>query len=157
VRQPHTKAAIRVKNPRDLGAGLLFIAIGGMGIYFGQELAFGSSRNMGPGYFPTILSVLIILIGLVVTARGVSVEGPPIEAIRLRPLIVLLASMLLFGFIIKYVGLAVTAVLLAILAAFAQSKVRLGETVLFAIALSAFVVVVFVYALGQPLRVWWGG
>ena len=39
---------------------------------------------------------------------------------------------------------------------YAQPNVRIRETIVFAILLSAFVVVVFVYALGQPLTVWWG-
>ena len=147
---------IHIRNPQDLGAGLLFIAIGVGGIFFAQELAFGSTRNMGPGYFPTLLSVLIIAIGLIVTARGVTVEGPRIESIRLRPILFLLAAMLAFGFIIKYAGLILTAALLAILAAFAQPRVRLVETLVFALALAAFVTVVFVFALGQPMPVWWG-
>jgi hypothetical protein len=156
MRRAQTSAAIQVKSPQDLGAGLLFIAIGLIGLYFGQDLTFGTSRNMGPGYFPTILSALILLIGVVVALRGVTIEGPPIEEIRLRPLVVLVGAMLVFGYVIQIAGLAITATLLAIMAAYAQPNVRVRETIIFAIILSAFVVVVFVYALGQPLTVWWG-
>ena len=148
---------IHVKSPQDLGAGLLFVAIGLVGLYFGQDLQFGTSRNMGPGYFPTVLSALILLIGVIVAARCVVIEGPPIEEVRLRPLIVLVAAMLVFGYLIQYVGLGITAVLLAVMAAYAQPKVRLVETLIFAVALSAFVVVIFVYALGQPMQIFWGG
>ena len=153
----HSHGSIHVKNPQDLGAGLLFIAIGVIGIYFGQDLEFGSSRNMGPGYFPTLLSAFILLIGIIVAARGVTIDGPPIEEVRLRPLIVLVVAMLVFGYLVSYIGLGVTAVLLAVMAAYAQPKVRLLETVIFAVALSAFVVVIFVYALGQPMPVFGGG
>ena len=55
---------LRVKSPQDIGAGLVFVLIGLAGLYFGSELAFGTSARMGPGYFPTLLSVLIIAIGL---------------------------------------------------------------------------------------------
>ena len=34
---------IRVKSPQDLGAGLLFIFIGVVGVYFGKGLTFGSA------------------------------------------------------------------------------------------------------------------
>ncbi len=57
---------LRVKSPQDLGAGLVFLMIGGAGLYFGSDLTFGSSARMGPGYFPTLLSILIIAIGLAV-------------------------------------------------------------------------------------------
>ena len=43
----------RVRSPQDLGAGVVFVLIGAAGIYFGQDLAFGSAARMGPGYFPT--------------------------------------------------------------------------------------------------------
>jgi hypothetical protein len=156
MRRGSRRTTIHVSSPQDLGAGLLFIAIGGAGVYFAQELAFGSARNMGPGYFPTLLSILIIAIGLIVAARGVTVAGPPIEKIRLRPILFLLAAMLLFGFLIKIAGLVITAVLLTILASYAQARVRIGQTIILAFVLAAFVTVVFVLALGQPMPVWWG-
>ena len=149
-------AAIQVKAPQDFGAGVLFIAIGLGGLIFAHDLEFGSSRNMGPGYFPTILSVLIVIIGLVVALKSVTIEGPEIEEIRLRPLLVLVVTMLLFGLLIKVAGLIVTGTLITILAAYAQPGVRVRETIIFALVLTAFITVVFVYALGQPLPIWWG-
>lgn len=149
-------AVIQIKAPQDFGAGVLFIAIGLGGLIFAQDLTFGSSRNMGPGYFPTILSVLILVIGLAVALKGVAIEGPEIEEIRLRPLVVLIATMLLFGLLIKTAGLVVTGTLITVLAAYAQAGVRIRETVIFALVLTAVITVVFVYALGQPLPVWWG-
>lgn len=149
-------AAVQIKAPQDFGAGVLFIVIGLGGLIFAQDLTFGSSRNMGPGYFPTILSALILIIGIVVALKGLSIEGPSIEEMRLRPLLVLIATMLVFGLLIKTAGLVVTGVLITVLAAYAQAGVHIRETVIFALVLTAFITVVFVYALGQPLPVWWG-
>src|SRR6476660_2241906 len=70
---------LRVRSPQDLGAGLVFVTIGLAGIVFGQDLAAGAAARMGPGYFPMLLSGLIIAIGLVLAARGLVVSGPPIE------------------------------------------------------------------------------
>jgi hypothetical protein len=72
----------RVKSPQDLGAGIVFVLIGAAGIVFGQDLAFGSAARMGPGYFPTLLSYLIIAIGLVLAVKSVTTDGPPIERIQ---------------------------------------------------------------------------
>ena len=69
---------VRVRSPQDLGAGVVFVTIGAAGLYFGQDLAFGSSARMGPGYFPTILSYLIIAIGLVLAVKSLATDGPPI-------------------------------------------------------------------------------
>jgi len=147
---------LRVKSPQDLGAGLVFLAIGGAGLYFGNDLAFGTSARMGPGYFPTLLSIAITIIGLIVGARGLAIVGPPIEPVRLRPLTFILAAILLFGVLIDIVGLALSGVALTVVAAYARREAKPGETLLLGVGLSLFAVLVFVYLLGQPLPAWWG-
>jgi hypothetical protein len=146
----------RVRSPRDLGAGLVFVVIGVAGIYFGQDLAFGSAARMGPGYFPMLLSYLIIAIGIVLGIKGLATDGPPIERIHVRPLIAILAAILGFGLLIDRIGLALTAALLTIGAGYARRDVNLSETLLLAAGLALFTVGVFVYALTQPLPAWWG-
>jgi hypothetical protein len=147
---------VRVRSPQDLGAGVVFVTIGAAGLYFGQDLAFGSSARMGPGYFPTILSYLIIAIGLVLATKSLATDGPPIERIYVRPLFAILAAILAFGFLIDRIGLALTAALLTIGSAYARRDVDLKETLLLAAGLALFVVGVFVYGLTQPLPAWWG-
>jgi hypothetical protein len=147
---------LRVKSPQDLGAGLVFMLIGLAGLYFGSDLAFGTASRMGPGYFPAVLSMLILAIGIVVGLRGLSTEGPPIEPVQLRPIGFIIAAILIFGILIQSVGLALTAVLLTMFAAFARREVNLIETFLLGAGLAIFTVSVFVYLLGQPLPAWWG-
>jgi len=147
---------LRVKSPQDFGAGLVFLAIGIAGLYFGRELAFGTSARMGPGYFPTLLSILIIVIGLVLGLQGVTVEGPPIERVQLRPISFIIAAILIFGFLIDSVGLALTAVALTVFASYARHDVKPLESIVLGVGLALFTVLVFVYVLGQALPAWWG-
>jgi hypothetical protein len=147
---------LRVKSPQDLGAGVVLTLIGLAGFYFGRDLAFGTAARMGPGYFPMLLSVLIIAIGLIVGARGLTIPGPPIEPVQLRPILFIIAAILMFGFLIESIGLALTAVVLTVLAAYARREVNLRETILLGVGLAVFTVVVFVSVLGQPLPAWWG-
>jgi Tripartite tricarboxylate transporter TctB family len=147
---------LRVKSPQDIGAGVVFMLIGIAGLYFGSELAFGTAARMGPGYFPTLLSMLIITVGVVVAFRGMTIQGPPIETIQLRPICFVIAAILIFGVMIETIGLALTAILLTIFAAYARPEVKLGETMLLGIGLALFTVIVFVYVLGQALPAWWG-
>jgi hypothetical protein len=147
---------LRVKSPQDFGAAVLFLLIGIAGIYFGRDLAFGSTSKMGPGFFPVILSGIIVLIGAIVGFRSLSIEGPPIDAIKLRPLLFVLAAIVAFGHLIGVIGLAISAAGLTIVAAYARQSVNLRETVVLAVVLAAFAVGVFAYALGQPLPIWWG-
>lgn len=147
---------ISIKSPQDFGAGVLFILIGVVGLLTGQDLAFGSARNMGPGYFPTIICGLIILIGVVVAGKSLVIEGPAIERIQLRPIFCLIAAIAAFGFLISQVGVVISSMLMIILAAYARPKVNILETVIFAAATAFFIVLIFVYALEQPMPVWWG-
>src|SRR5690349_2598785 len=122
---PEGRNMFRVRSPQDLGAGLVFVLIGVAGIYFGQDLAFGSSARMGPGYFPILLSYLIIALGLVLGIKGLATDGPPIPEISFRPLIAINLAILAFGLLIDHLGLAITAALLTVGAAYARRNVNL--------------------------------
>jgi len=146
----------RVRSPQDLGAGAVFLLIGAAGAYFGNDLAFGTASRMGPAYFPVLLSWLIILIGVIVGFRGLTIEGPQIEPVQLRPILFVVAAILLFGYLIDTIGLALTALALTIVAAYARRDASLSEALLLGAGLAMFAVLVFVYALSQPLPAWWG-
>jgi hypothetical protein len=147
---------VRVKGPQDLGAGIILVAIGAAGLYFGWDLARGTAARMGPGYFPMILSALILGLGLIIGLRGLALEGPPLEGTRLRPIAFVIAAILTFGYLIDYIGLALVAVILTLLAAYARPDAKLGENLILGIGIALFSVAVFVYALGQALPPWWG-
>jgi hypothetical protein len=148
----------QIKSPQDLGAAVVFLVIGLAGAWFGAELRFGSAGNMGPGFFPVILSWIIVAIGVIVGIKAVTIAGPRIEPVQLRPIVVIIAAILGFGWLIDRLGLALTAALLTILAAFARRwrEVSLVETILLAAGLALFSVGLFVYALSQPFPAWWG-
>lgn len=147
---------VRVKSPQDLGAGAVFIVIGIAGILFGDDLPMGTAARMGPGYFPMVLSGLIILIGLITGARGLAIEGPPMERIHLRPLLFVLGAIVASGYLLNWVGLVLTSIIVTLVASFARRDVDLRETLLLGTGIGVFAVVVFVYALNQPLPAWWG-
>ncbi len=146
----------RVKSPQDFGAAVVFMLIGLAGLYFGKDLTFGTASRMGPGYFPTIISFLILGLGVVIGLSSISVEGPPIEALQFRPIVFVIGSILVFGILIDRFGLAISAVTLTLVAAYARRNVNLKETFILGAGLAIFCIVVFVYALGQPLPAWWG-
>jgi len=117
-----------------LGAGLVFIAIGVAGVYFGQDLTYGSSSRMGPGYFPIILSYLTIMMGLIIGGRGFALDGPPIQRIPLRPISFVILAILAFGFLIEQIGLALTTVAVIFIASAARKQFNVKETVVLALS-----------------------
>ena len=146
---------VRIRNPQDFGAAIVFIVIGAAGLHFAQDLAFGTASRMGPGYFPTLLSAIILLIGIIVGVKALSFDGPPIERIPLRPITIIVVCIVGFGYLIERLGVAITAAALVLAAGYARRGASLKELIPLALAMSVFVIGVFVYALGQPLPVLW--
>lgn len=147
---------LQVKSPQDLGAGIVFILIGAAGLIFGRELSFGTAGRMGPGYFPTLLSYSIIVIGVIVAARGFTLEGPPIEKFYFRPLAFVVGAVIASGYLLNWFGLVLTSIAVAVISSYARRDVKLVEVLLLGLGMGLFSVLVFVYALGQPLPAWWG-
>lgn len=147
---------IRIRDPQDLGAAIVFTLIGLGGIYFGKDLSYGTASQMGPGYFPAILSWLILALGLGIGLKALMIGGPRIEPIRYRPLVVVTGAVIAFGFLLEAIGLVLAAVILTVGAAYARRDVSLTETLLLGAGLSVFCLIVFVFGLSQPLPVWWG-
>jgi putative tricarboxylic transport membrane protein len=87
----------------------------------------------------------------VVGARGLTIKGPPIEAMRLRPILCVLAALLVFGFAMDGLGLIFSAVALTVISALAQRRPNWRDTLLLAGGMTAFCAIVFVLALKQPL------
>jgi hypothetical protein len=132
---------LRVKSPQDFGASVVFIVIGVIGVWFGGELNYGSAARMGPGFFPVILSWLVIAVGLVIGLRALALDGPAI---------------VLFALLIETIGLALTSAVTILVASLARADTRWRDTLILAFVLSIALVLLFVYALGQAMPPWWG-
>ncbi len=142
---------LRVKSPQDLGAGLLFIFIGCVGLYFGKDLTYGSARAMGPGFFPIWLSWIINFMGAVCLVRSVTLEGDPIATIPIRPILWVSVGVLLFGYLIEHVRLELALLTLAVVATQSRrqtdltQKIVAGFAILFGIAIIATRVQTFAF------------
>ncbi|WP_300300831.1 tripartite tricarboxylate transporter TctB family protein [Ferrovibrio sp.] len=152
-------AAPIIRNPKDFLSGLMFIAFGAAFIYIAQDYTFGSPRRMGPAFFPVVLAIILVLIGLVVAVRGLLVTEDPPRGFTWRGLLLVIVSTLLFGALVRGAGLVVATPVLVCISAFASHLFKWKITAIIAIGLTAFCVIVFVYALGLPMPVigpWFG-
>lgn len=146
----------RINSPQDLGAGILFMIIGAIGHYLAKDLTYGAARNMGPGFFPTWLSALVLLSGVITAGRSLALSGPPIGRLHWRPLVFVLLAVAVCGFLIEHIGLAISLVLLTLIAALSRADTNYREVLLLAVGMAVVAVIVFVYLLGLPMPAWWG-
>ena len=143
-----------IRNPKDFWAGVLFIAVGVFAIGLGSRYNLGSAARMGPGYFPRILGILLIILGGVLTLRALRLQGAPIPRWKWRPTLIVLGSVVLFGLIVTQVGMALSTVMLIVMASAASPEFRPREAVISGVFLAALAVGVFVIGLKLQLPIW---
>ena len=144
---------ILTQKPRDVFGGLIVTTIGAGFLFYSQALDMGATSRMGPGYFPTILSVLMIALGLVIA--GLALRGPAVEnsfgQIPWRGLLLLIGAVLFFGFVVRNLGLAPTVLIVVLATAWASRYAAIRSSVLLSIGLAAFCTFLFIRLLGLPL------
>ena len=143
-----------IRHPKDFFAGILFIAFGVAAIVIGSNYALGTAARMGPGYFPRILGLLLIALGLALALRALRLDGSPIPRFVWRPLVVVLGSVLAFGLMVNHAGVVVSTIFLIVAASAASHEFRLRESLISGVALAALAVGVFVIGLKLQLPIW---
>ena len=122
------------EKPRDLVGGLVIVAIGGVFLLFGRELPVGSSFRMGPGYFPLILSWLMMAMGAVMA--GLAWRAPHQEGA--------------FGEV-PWRGLLPVLLVVVFATAWASRYASLRAAVPLALGVAVFCSTLFITGLGLPL------
>jgi hypothetical protein len=153
--------SLRIRSPKDFGAGLLYAGFGLTAILMAWDYGMGSASRMGPGYFPTALGALLLLIGIASLLRSFVLDGKPIGAIAWKSAALVTAGTVLFGLLLRPAGLIPALVVLILVSASASAKFRLQwRASLLMLALIAFCALVFVKGLGLPVPLlghWLGG
>jgi hypothetical protein len=145
---------LRIRNPKDFWAGLLFALVGLAAIVLGSRYNLGTAARMGPGYFPRILGILLMALGSIIALRALRADGPAIPPWRWWSTGVVLGSVVLFGLIVNTVGLALSTVILIVLASSASSEFRWKEALVSGVFLAALAVAVFIIGLKLQLPIW---
>ena len=145
-----------IRNPKDFWSGALFIAVGIAAIVLGSNYALGTAARMGPGYFPRILGILLIVLGGILALRATRTPGGPIARVHWRPTIIVLGSVVLFGAIVRPLGVALSTVILIVASSAASREFRPREALIAGIVLAALAVGVFVVGLQIQLPIWPG-
>lgn len=139
-------------DPTNGACGAIFIAVG---LFFGyqslgQEI--GNAFRMGPGYFPLVLSGILILLGAIIVVQATRVTGEPVGQIAWRGMIFILPAPIFFGLTVRGLGFVPALFFTALIAAFASQRMRPGTALIVALALTIFSTIVFSYALGLPFQ-----
>ena len=143
-----------IKHPKDFWAGVLYMAFGATAIAIALNYPAGTAGRMGPGYFPRALGAILIAIGLFLSLRALRLQGTPLSFPAFKPVIVVIASVVVFGVAAPPLGLVVATLLLVVVSSAASDEFRWKEAVISSLILAAFTVAAFAYGLQLQLPVW---
>ena len=143
-----------IRHPKDFASGVMFVGFGVASLVIGSGYPMGTAARMGPGYFPAILGGLLIVFGVVLMLRALRIQGAPITIGNLRPVAIVLGSVVLFGLLVNDAGLVVSSILLIVLSSSASSEFRWKESLVSGVVLAAGSVAAFVWGLGLQFSIW---
>jgi hypothetical protein len=143
-----------VRAPGDFLAGVIFAAVGVASLVIGRGYRLGSLLSMGPGYFPRIVGVLLTAFGLIVAIAALRADNEGLDAWRLRPIVLVTAAIVAFGFCLERYGLVIASMVLVVVACFADRGRKIPEAIGVAVLLTLIAWVVFVKGLEMPMLVW---
>lgn len=144
----------KIRNPKDFWAGIIFIVVGIGAAIIARGYPMGTIARMGAGYFPFVLACLLASVGLIILLTSLKTDGDRVGAFAFRPLLVILSAVVVFGIIVKTMGMVISLALLVVATAFGGHEFKLKEALIAAVVMSAFCTIVFIKGLGLPFPVW---
>jgi hypothetical protein len=130
------------------GFGLFFL------IWAVTHYQMGTAVRMGPAYFPAMLGGLLAVLGGVILFGSLAVQGPAMPTFHLRPVFFISLGVVLYGYLMKPLGLMLATGALVYVSAFGGHEFRWKEVTILYVILAAFSWLVFVKGLALPFPMW---
>jgi hypothetical protein len=149
-----------IGRSKDFWSGVIFLALGCAAVSLGRDHPMGTAMRMGPAYFPTMLGLLLALIGLAVVLRALVKPGLSVGRISFGKPALVLGATVLFGLLLRSLGLGIALIMLVILSAYASERFRWPVALALAVGLAIGSTIIFVRLLGLPIPIlgtWFGG
>ena len=141
---------LELRSNKDFWAGMMFAGTGAGAMFMARHYPFGTTLRMGPGYFPIVLSGILILFGIYVMLRGLRKNEKIQGNWSLRALIVLPLSIVVFGILMDLAGFIPALAALVFISAASGREFRFVEVLLLTLFLGALSVAMFIWGLGLP-------
>jgi len=134
----------------------MFIAIGGAFAFFSTNYELGTPARMGPGYFPMMLGILLAILGVIISWQSFAKtsEKTEIAPTGWREILLILASVAVFGFTLPSLGMVVAVTLMILISSVAAYDFVWKETLISVVVLLILSYLVFVKGLELQFPVW---
>ena len=145
---------VPVHAPRDLYGGIALVMLATVALIASSDLPGQRGFAFGPGTAPRLFSFLLAALGAAVALSGVFAEGPPIEKYKIRGPFFVIIAILAFALIIRQLGLVPSTFLAFMISIIGSTEMRWLESLIAAVVMTLFCVLLFVYLLNLPFQLW---
>ena len=148
---------MKIKSQRDFWTGLIFVEVGVAFAWGSTNYSFGSSARPGAAYFPFGLGVLLAILGAMVLFKALTIEsdgGDPIGDIAWKPLLIIVAAIVVFGLLLPRLGMAITLPVVVTMSALAGDEFRWKDALLNSVLLTVGSWVIFIWGLKLVIPLW---
>jgi hypothetical protein len=133
---------------KDILAGSAFIVFGLAFAAIATTYEVGTTLEMGPGYFPLALGLVLALLGVAIIVKGfIGDEGLPIGRVPWRAVGLLTAAFVIFGVTVRGLGLVPSVFLATALAGYAGERSGIIGPLVIAAGLTLLTILIFVVGL----------
>jgi putative tricarboxylic transport membrane protein len=143
-----------VHAPRDLYGGIALMMLATVALIASSDLPGQRGFAFGPGTAPRLFSFVLAALGAAVALGGVFAEGPPIEKYRIRGPFFVIIAILAFAAMIRPLGLVPATFLTFLISILGSTEMRWVESLIAAVVMTLFCVLLFVYLLNLPFQLW---
>jgi hypothetical protein len=145
----------KIKSLENFWSGVLFIGFGAATIVLCRDYPSGSAVSMGPGYFPTAVGYILAVLGTIIAATSLKIEGEGITPFAWRPIILLSMAFAGYGLALDRIGFLSALLVLIVLSSAAGRDFKWKEVLIMSAALIAGCWVLFIKLLALPLPLFW--
>ncbi|WP_378949800.1 tripartite tricarboxylate transporter TctB family protein [Mesorhizobium sp. ANAO-SY3R2] len=144
---------LTIRNQQDFVSGIVFGVVGVAALTVARKYPFGTLAHVGPGFFPLVAATVLTGFGLVLLLRSLAGKQAAPVSLAPLPILVIVGSSLLFAFLLRPLGLPLSAMLLVLLSTLASRSLGWLSALALAVGVAAFVTLVFVVGLGLQMPV----
>lgn len=145
----------RFHQTADGQSGLFFTAFGLFIIWQSLQYPLGRAAQMGPGYFPLVVGILLTLVGLAVTATAMAAASEKLPPFEWRAAVAITAAIVASGLLLLTAGLLVAIPVLVVVSSLAVRRRSWPAVIATAVALTFMAWLIFIAGLGLRIPLFW--
>jgi hypothetical protein len=138
----------------DMLSAVFVIVLGLGGLVALGKAEIGTASEMGPGYLPRLVTLLVLGGGIVLVVLAMLRDGESVPPLHGKALLLISLAIAAFAAAVDQLGMVIAVVGSTLIASFASPESRWRETLLLSAGIAAGAVGVFILGLKMPVPIW---